>query len=322
MTMTTEKLAELKRKAEKTTNGFMLMIWPEEFNEVIALAERALQPEEGQAHCLACAGHGASLDGSRDCAKCGGSGSTDATMSMNCEECDGTGASQLALPAGPVPEGAIYQRRVGKLSPYHWVDVTKADYDGDHLFQRRDYRIVYASPAVAQPVAEELDTERLDFIETNPNLRLTYHKKRWALIGMTGYEYEVFKTAREAIDATRVALCQPVADEREAFEHNLRVGYQNHNLKRQERGLASSDQLTTEQEREIAKHVELAFPSHTQGTSKSMRVSRKDTPIAFSCAKRAAHPTSWSMTCDKHCGDDAKCIRAALGQPAEEGGKS
>ena len=35
------------------------------------------QPQEGQAHCLACAGHGASLDGSRDCAKCHGNGVVD-----------------------------------------------------------------------------------------------------------------------------------------------------------------------------------------------------------------------------------------------------
>lgn len=54
-----------------------------------------------------------------------------------------------------------------------------------------------------------LDAARLDFIEANPNLRLNYRKKHWSLVGMTSYEYEVFKTLREAIDAARLASDTP-----------------------------------------------------------------------------------------------------------------
>lgn len=44
------------------------------------------------------------------------------------------------------------------------------------------------------------DTERLDFIEKNPNLPLRHYKQHWSMIGFSSYEYGVFKTAREAID--------------------------------------------------------------------------------------------------------------------------
>ena len=123
-------------------------------------------------------------------------------------------------------------------------------------------------------------------------------------------------------DGESPAVAQPVADERAEYERMLRAGYQHDNVRRQERGLASSDELTQEQEREIAERVALKFPSDAPAPRE---------PIAFSCAKRAAYPTSWTMTCDKHCGDGAKCLRAApletaaraaLCQPAEEGGKS
>ncbi len=45
------------------------------------------------------------------------------------------------------------------------------------------------------------DTNLLNFIEENPQLSLRFHKKRWAFVGMTNYECDVFKTAREAIAA-------------------------------------------------------------------------------------------------------------------------
>ena len=55
------------------------------------------------------------------------------------------------------------------------------------------------------------DTDRLNFLQLNPALTLRCHKKRWSLVGLTNYEYEVFKTVREAIDdaiAKKVAVAQ------------------------------------------------------------------------------------------------------------------
>jgi hypothetical protein len=46
-----------------------------------------------------------------------------------------------------------------------------------------------------------VDAERLNFIQANPKLRLCNYKRRWALVGLTNYEYDTFKTVREAIDA-------------------------------------------------------------------------------------------------------------------------
>jgi hypothetical protein len=51
---------------------------------------------------------------------------------------------------------------------------------------------------------EELrkDKERLDWLEANMHTSpLRLHKKRWACVGFTNYEYEVYQTARIAIDA-------------------------------------------------------------------------------------------------------------------------
>ena len=45
------------------------------------------------------------------------------------------------------------------------------------------------------------DAERLDFIEANPNMSLRHHRKRWAFVGLTSYEYDMHTTLREAIDA-------------------------------------------------------------------------------------------------------------------------
>jgi hypothetical protein len=45
------------------------------------------------------------------------------------------------------------------------------------------------------------DTARLDFIESHPEMRLSRHKKHWSIQGFTNYQYDVFKTLREAIDA-------------------------------------------------------------------------------------------------------------------------
>ena len=47
------------------------------------------------------------------------------------------------------------------------------------------------------------DRERLNFIEAHPEMNLRKHKKHWSFIGFTNYEYDVFKTLREAIDNAR-----------------------------------------------------------------------------------------------------------------------
>lgn len=57
-------------------------------------------------------------------------------------------------------------------------------------------------------MAEYTDTERLDFIEANPEKSLRNdgrghpgaRKYRWCFIGMTNYSFRVFPTVREAID--------------------------------------------------------------------------------------------------------------------------
>lgn len=104
MTMTTEKLAELKRKAEKTTDGFMLLVWPEELKEVIALAERALQPEEGQALIAALYQrygheHWSTVNGVKQPSAYDMSRHPLVSQAIAMLR----RASQLALPAGPVP---------------------------------------------------------------------------------------------------------------------------------------------------------------------------------------------------------------------------
>ncbi len=194
--------------------------------------------------------------------------------------------------AGPVPEG-------WKLVPIRPTEEMLAAADkGDRRYTDRNYgkdhctqsqgaydnyidmvraapQPASPSPAVAQPVAG---------FKTQPTA-------------------EQVATVRERLEAAGLQkVAQPVADERAEYERMLRTGYQHDNVRRQERGLASSDELTQEQEREIAERVALKFPSDAPAPRE---------PIAFSCAKRAAHPTSWTMTCDKHCGDGAKCLRAS-----------
>ena len=45
------------------------------------------------------------------------------------------------------------------------------------------------------------DTDRINFIEAHPEMRLNKHKGHWSLQGFTNYAYDVFKTLREAIDS-------------------------------------------------------------------------------------------------------------------------
>ena len=60
------------------------------------------------------------------------------------------------------------------------------------------------------------DSERLNFLQSNPQLRLNCSKGRWSLMSFTNYEYEVFKTVREAIDsASNLASQETQANKRE-----------------------------------------------------------------------------------------------------------
>lgn len=52
----------------------------------------------------------------------------------------------------------------------------------------------------AELAACRADSERINFIEKNPDLRLSCHKKRWEMRGMKSDEYFVFKKVRSAID--------------------------------------------------------------------------------------------------------------------------
>ncbi|MFL9880837.1 hypothetical protein PQR63_20735 [Herbaspirillum rhizosphaerae] len=51
---------------------------------LIASARALLSaPPAAETHCIACAGHGASLDGSRDCVRCGGTGEKTPAVPLN-----------------------------------------------------------------------------------------------------------------------------------------------------------------------------------------------------------------------------------------------
>lgn len=45
------------------------------------------------------------------------------------------------------------------------------------------------------------DTERIDFLEQNPEYRLVKHRKQWMCCPFSNYEFNTYPTARAAIDA-------------------------------------------------------------------------------------------------------------------------
>ena len=49
--------------------------------------------------------------------------------------------------------------------------------------------------------AAQKDAERLDYVQANSGYTLRKYKRRWSFKPFTNYEYEVFDTVREAIDA-------------------------------------------------------------------------------------------------------------------------
>ena len=52
---------------------------------------------------------------------------------------------------------------------------------------------------------QALDTARLDFMQSHPEMSLRHRKRRWAFVGFTNYEYPTFPSIREAIDAAIAA---------------------------------------------------------------------------------------------------------------------
>jgi hypothetical protein len=90
------------------------------------------------------------------------------------------------------------------------------EHEYQHLrrYLKEDFKRILANKRTYTPQAEEADllkqneelkkdAERLDVLEAalKTGKRLSYYKKNFSLIGLTNYEYEVFRTVREAIDA-------------------------------------------------------------------------------------------------------------------------
>jgi len=48
---------------------------------------------------------------------------------------------------------------------------------------------------------ENNDEIRLNWLEQNTDWTLRFYKKRWSCTRITSYEYNTYKTMREAIDA-------------------------------------------------------------------------------------------------------------------------
>lgn len=68
-------------------------------------------------------------------------------------------------------------------------------------------KLVYVMFAGIQGLqaTQALDTARLDFMQSQPEMSLRYRKRRWAFVGFTNYEYPTFPNTREAIDAAIAA---------------------------------------------------------------------------------------------------------------------
>ena len=294
MTMTTEKLAELKRLAEKALqDGLFSYANPQTILSLIALAERALQPEdlrvaikdcadeqfaelgriamrfvdragdvhpgiddaericrefhqamadaidarfegralqpeEGQAHEENCATLlGSSMRGPCDCTLSAGLpelpdapmlggdpdygdamyGFTANQMGAYGRKCYDAGrASQLALPAGPVPEGAVISRRLLlkaiQAINYHLEPESPEEHEQT---MKELGALLDRSPAVAQPVADE-DSKRLDYLETLRQESATKGFK-W-----NTFPYDTDRPIRVTIDVARTALTEANRD--------------------------------------------------------------------------------------------------------------
>ncbi|WP_443115449.1 hypothetical protein [Herbaspirillum seropedicae] len=299
-TITTEKIEELRELAKDKFADFRMSIKPAEAFALLDLAQRALnanpvvlsvddaeramvpQPQEGQAlpdsAIIDALFEAQAMHKQFEVAAIQRDGEWHPRVWLRdfAHAVNRAYASQLALPAGPVPEGASLGApaldcvtRLNQLADCVIFAMVATNATGDDTSQWKAINDLLGairdlpapSPAVAQPVADERDVtlpyeqalselvgkidpdldsgnivadahaasrrldsiiglavagerekSRLDFIEANPQLSLRFHKKRWALIGMTNYEYEVFKNLRDAIDAARAALCPPAEE--------------------------------------------------------------------------------------------------------------
>lgn len=155
-------------------------------------------------------------------------------------------ASQLALPAGPVPDAATIRdaaleeaarlfdqvaEKAEKEAAWFDAEYSKSKNPGAlsgrgatrsmAFCASRDaaaIRALKSSPAVAQPVADEQDAERIDWME-----RQHLQDLLMMLIQDAPYDGKYYvegdngargygDTLREAIDAARVALCPPAEE--------------------------------------------------------------------------------------------------------------
>lgn len=69
----------------------------------------------------------------------------------------------------------------------------------DDLYTEQQMR-EYALDAIL--AMQSKDTSRLDFLQANPDMPLKKWKKHWSCVEqLCSYEYQVYETAREAVDA-------------------------------------------------------------------------------------------------------------------------
>jgi len=169
MTMTTEKLAELKRLHAAMTNCDMYgedgaakgVMVPQSLLDQFerALAERALEPQ-GQASDMEAFAKWKAYP--LPPLNADGQFVPDSLHREWRAFCAGR-ASQLALPAGPVPEDALPEivqaaRDIVKL--WDSEHVSEDDYNEEMVRIEKLFRALIGSPAVAQPVADERDAAR------------------------------------------------------------------------------------------------------------------------------------------------------------------
>ncbi|MEN2672615.1 hypothetical protein [Herbaspirillum huttiense] len=115
-------------------------------------------------------------------------------------------ASQLALPAGPVPEGAVISRRLLlkaiQAINYHLEPESPEEHEQT---MKELGALLDRSPAVAQPVADE-DSKRLDYLETLRQESATKGFK-W-----NTFPYDTDRPIRVTIDVARTAQTEANRD--------------------------------------------------------------------------------------------------------------
>lgn len=169
MTMTRDRIEELKRKAAKTTDGYMMLVEPADVESLLALAERALEPQ-GQAL--------PELPEPVQDVRAMFRGEVDSFVAMDIyitgeqakkygQECYNAGrASQLALPAGPV---RIDGETVLQLLN-HIEDMVDETPETVRLWNAVTSQFA-SSPSVAQPVPDYLHAFTAEAAQRDPRLQ-------------------------------------------------------------------------------------------------------------------------------------------------------